>query len=200
MKYTNIMALIFVMSAFEVTATMVNRGTIEKTNMKVEEPLNNSGTIMVDETLSLYDTTENSGKIEAHTIFVNGQLKNKQKSSLTAMLMFVSASCGLLENQGAFNIQQLHLPAFGTRLKLNLNDRTVIGSLYRGDDYLGGISFEPYWSKNKQGTITITDEQGKKHTFSDTTQNLEKFLEKALNEKVSVVALIAYLRSMTAKS
>ena len=182
--------------SFNAAATMVNRGDISRNNLVVEEPLQNSGSINVANTLSLYDTVENSGTIEAGTILVNDTFKNSASGSVNATTVFIAAGCRALENQGVLVVGSLHLPAYGTRLKLSLNKQTSIGSLYRGEDYLGGISFQPRRSRN-QSTVMITDEQGTKHTFSGTTQNLENVLEKAINEKMNVLALLAYLRSMT---
>lgn len=180
-------------------ATIMNHSCIEKTSMTVQEPLVNSGTVSISQQLSLHDTTENSGSIEAETLFVNGMVKNQERASIRASTMFVSASCGLLHNRGTLIVDQLHLPAFGARIKLNLIGLTSIAKLYRGNEYLGGISFIPEWSHTRCSTITITDDNGIPHTFTDTTQNLENFLENALNEKGSATALLAYLRSVTKK-
>ena len=196
MKLIKIITILSLLSNFYSYATIINRKLIDQESLTVTEPLNNSGTLHVDE-LSLYDTAENNGTIDANMVMVNGNFKNKQQGTVTAHTVFVAAGCNLFENQGALNVQQLNLPLYGTQLKLALNQNTVIGGLFRGDDYLGGISFDPATSRGKTKTVTVVDEHGEIHTFSDTKQNLEKFLEKALNEKVDVTALLAYLRKMT---
>ena len=191
----NLIAILILLSTFYTHATMINRSIIQKDELTVQEELNNSGAIAVEHDISLYASANNSGSITAEKLFLNGSFTNT--GTLNVTKVFTTADCNRFENQGTLNIEKLYLPAYGTYLKLRLNKQTTIGALYRGQDFLGGISYEP---QANRGKITITDELGEQHVFAQTAETLENILEKLLNEKVSVIALITSLQKMTKKS
>ena len=188
---------LLLLSCFYNSAIMVNHSVIQQNELVIQDELKNSGSIVVADSLSLYNKSENSGTITTKKLFLNGSFNNS--GAVNASTVYATAGCNRFENQGTLTIGKLYLAAYETILKLSLKKQTTIGAVYRGEEFLGGISCKPDWFNNSKSTITITDERGEQHIFTGTQKTLEEILEKALNEKVSVVALITYLQQMTKK-
>jgi hypothetical protein len=172
----------------------VNQAYIEQESLVFQEELINYGTISVTNALALYKKSVNEGTIESGKVLVNGAFMNH--GTVQASTIYVTAGCTMFENRGVLKVDALYLPVFGTHIKLSLKKQTVIGALYRGQEFLGGITCEPDRFSKHKVIITITDDKGRHYTFSGTQKLLEQVLENALNEKINVIALVAYLQKM----